>query len=102
MQKFLIRFFDFIFSLVGSIILSPLFLIIALLIAFDSKGGVIFKQNRVGKGDIDFTLYKFRTMQIGSEKYGEITTGKHLLSITRTGKILRKYKLDELPQLLNV
>jgi lipopolysaccharide/colanic/teichoic acid biosynthesis glycosyltransferase len=102
MQKLLIRFFDFIFSLVGLVILSPFFLVIALCISIDSRGGVFFRQSRVGKGGVDFILYKFRTMTTGAEKQGQITSGKHALLITGVGKFLRKYKLDELPQLINV
>ncbi len=102
MQKFLIRFFDLFFSLTGLIIFFPFFLIIALLIVIDSKGGVLYRQSRVGEGNIDFILYKFRTMQTGADKHGQITSGKHSMSITKAGKFLRKYKLDELPQLFNV
>ena len=102
MQKLLIRFFDLLFSLIGLIVLSPFFLLIALLIIIESKGGVFYRQSRVGKDGFDFILYKFRSMQTGAEKHGQITTGKHIMSITRVGKFLRKYKLDELPQLFNV
>ena len=98
----MIRFFDILFSLFGLIILSPFLLIIAVCIAIDSKGGVFYKQTRVGKNNIDFKLYKFRTMAIGSDKGSLITIGEKDSRITKTGFFLRKYKLDELPQLINV
>jgi len=98
----LIRFFDIAFSLVGLIILFPLFLVIALFIIIDSKGGIFFLQKRVGKGNVDFRLWKFRTMSVDAERHGQITVGTNDSRITRPGKFLRKYKLDELPQLINV
>jgi lipopolysaccharide/colanic/teichoic acid biosynthesis glycosyltransferase len=96
------RLFDIFFSIVGLIILLPLFLIIALVIVIESRGGVFYLQNRVGKNGIDFKLYKFRTMFINSDKAGLITVGMRDSRITRVGYQLRKYKFDELPQLLNV
>ena len=96
------RFVDITLSLFGLLILWPFLLIIAVLILFDSKGGVFFKQTRVGNNNVDFLLYKFRTMVIGAEQKGQITVGDKDNRITRTGYFLRKYKLDELPQLLNV
>ena len=102
MTKILIRFFDIIFSVFGLIILFPFFLILSVFILVDSKGGVFFLQQRVGKGGKDFRLLKFRTMYPDSEKHGQITVGDHDDRITRPGKFLRKYKLDELPQLINV
>jgi len=98
----LFRFFDFIFSLVGLIILFPFLFLISLMIAFDSRGGIFFFQNRVGQYGKDFSLWKFRTMHVDSEKHGQITLGTNDSRITRMGKFLRKYKLDELPQLVNV
>jgi lipopolysaccharide/colanic/teichoic acid biosynthesis glycosyltransferase len=68
----------------------------------DSRGGILFRQKRVGKGNKDFTLYKFRTMNQGAEKKGLLTIGNKEKRITNTGYYLRKYKLDELPQLFNV
>jgi len=97
-----IRLFDLIFSFFGLILLSPVFIIIALCIDFDSKGGIFYKQTRVGKGGIDFQLYKFRTMTVGSDKGSLITIGAKDKRITKVGYFLRKYKLDELPQLINV
>lgn len=98
------RAFDFILSLIGLILLSPIFLIISLLIALSSKGGVFYKQTRVGKDNIDFKVYKFRSMIVNADKKGLLSIGKDGRDprITKIGYILRKYKLDELPQLINV
>ena len=96
------RFFDLLFSFLGLIVLSPFFLLTALLIAADSRGGVFYCQTRVGRNGKDFRLYKFRTMASGSDKKGLITVGAKDARITRVGYFLRKYKLDELPQLINV
>ncbi|WP_367116102.1 sugar transferase [Enterococcus faecium] len=94
---------DFLLSLVGIIVLSPIFLILCIAIKIDSKGPVIFKQKRVGKNKTHFYIYKFRTMKVDTPK----ETPTHLLSnpdffITRVGKFLRKTSLDELPQLFNI
>ncbi|HKR04243.1 MAG TPA: sugar transferase [Bacteroidia bacterium] len=96
------RVFDLIFSSLLIILLSPLFLIISLMIVIDSKGGIVFRQKRVGKNNHDFDIYKFRTMHTGSDKKGLLTVGMKDERVTRTGYFLRKYKLDELPQLFNV
>ena len=96
------RIFDIITALIVLIIGFPVFLIIALLIVLDSKGGVFFIQQRVGKNNIDFGLYKFRTMHPDSEKSGQITVGGRDPRITKIGYFLRKYKIDEFPQLINV
>ena len=96
------RFFDITSSLIVLTIGLPFFIIISLLIALDSKGGVFFIQQRVGKHNKDFGLFKFRTMRRGSEKAGQITVGGKDPRITKTGYLLRKFKLDEFPQLLNV
>ena len=96
------RAFDFIFSILLIIILSPFFLIISMIILVDSKGGIVFTQKRVGKNNCDFDIYKFRTMHTGSDKKGLLTVGAKDQRITRTGYFLRKFKLDELPQLFNV
>lgn len=96
------RIFDIFFSFVGIIILLPLFLIISSLILFSSKGGVLYKQTRVGRKNRDFTLLKFRTMFTNSDKKGLLTVGLSDKRVTKVGKYLRKYKLDELPQLLNI
>nr|WP_121272991.1 sugar transferase [Pedobacter schmidteae] len=96
------RIFDFIIALLGIIFLLPLFLMVSVLIAMDSKGNVFYKQMRVGRNRVDFELIKFRTMYIDSDKAGLLTVGDHDRRITRVGCWLRKYKIDELPQLLNV
>ncbi len=96
------RIFDFVFSLIGLIILSPLFFVISLLIIFDSKGGVFYIQKRIGKKFKEFGIIKFRTMRPDSDKRGLLTVGGRDSRITKAGYFLRKYKLDELPQLINV
>mgnify|MGYP004625216051 FL=1 len=98
----MIRFFDIIFSIIGLVILSPLFIVLYLLIRIESKGGGFYSQERIGRNGKPFKLYKFRSMRIGSDKKGLITIGEKDNRITKTGFILRKYKLDELPQLWNV
>lgn len=98
----MIRFFDILFSAIGLLILSPLLLIIALLIKISSKGPVFYKQSRVGLLNIDFLVWKFRTMKVNSDKNGLLTVGGRDPRITGIGYYLRKYKLDELPQLFNV
>lgn len=96
------RYFDLFFTIIGMIVLMPVFLLIALWIKFDSVGPVFFRQERVGLGGNIFGIYKFRTMIVDAEKYGkQITVGADQ-RITVSGKFLRKYKLDELPQLINV
>ncbi len=99
---FIKRVFDFIVSLTALIILSPVFLIIAIIIKLDSKGPVFYKQVRVGKGLKPFNLIKFRTMRPGADKMGYLTVGMRDPRVTKVGYFLRKYKLDELPQLINV
>jgi len=96
------RLFDIICSGLGLLILSPLFLYIAIWIKLDSKGPVFYKQIRVGKNNRDFLLIKFRSMRIGSETKGLITVGTRDPRITSSGYYIRKFKLDELPQLINV
>ena len=84
------------------ILLVPLFLIIAVLVKLDSQGPVFFLQTRVGKNNRDFKLFKFRTMYVDADKKGLLTVGHRDSRITRVGYNLRRYKLDELPQLFNV
>jgi len=96
------RFFDVIFSLVGIVILLPFFFIIYLLIAIESKGGGFYRQIRVGKNGRDFNLLKFRSMRVGSDKKGLITVGEKDSRMTNMGIFIRRYKIDELPQLFNV
>jgi lipopolysaccharide/colanic/teichoic acid biosynthesis glycosyltransferase len=80
----------------------PIFLVLALLIQLDSKGGIFYKQIRVGKNGNDFLLLKFRSMKTDADKKGLLTVGGNDSRITRIGYYIRKYKLDELPQLINV
>lgn len=96
------RFFDVLISLAFLIVFSPVLLIIALLIKLTSKGPIIFTQKRVGKNNTDFTIYKFRTMQVNAPKGISLTVGARDKRITSIGFFLRKFKLDELPQLVNV
>ena len=96
------RIFDIFFSFLGLIVLFIPFLFIALLISIDSKGGVFYKQTRVGKDGIDFKLFKFRSMRTDADKSGLLTVGGTDSRITRIGYTVRKYKIDELPQLINV
>lgn len=96
------RLFDILFSLLGLIILSPFLLFISLLVGFTSKGGVFYLQERIGKNQKPFKLFKFRTMRVNSDSKGLITIGGRDPRITAVGYYLRKYKIDELPQLLNV
>ncbi len=96
------RLFDIVFSLIGIALLSPLIILIALLVGLSSKGGVFFVQSRVGKNNKDFKLFKFRTMHTGADKKGLLTVGGRDPRVTGVGYYLRKYKLDELPQLFNV
>lgn len=96
------RIFDIFFGLIGTIILSPFLIIISILIKLTSEGPVLFKQTRVGLNNKDFKILKFRTMIPDAEKKGlKITVGEDP-RITGIGKFLRKYKLDELPQIINV
>ena len=97
----MIRFFDIFFSLLGLIILSPLLVILSIAIVVESKGGVFYMQTRVGKNNKDFKLFKFRSMAVGSDKKGLLTVGKDS-RITKVGHFIRKYKLDEFAQLINV
>jgi lipopolysaccharide/colanic/teichoic acid biosynthesis glycosyltransferase len=96
------RIFDICFSLGGIIVLSPFFIVFGLLIRLESKGNILFRQKRVGKGNRDFLLYKFRSMYTDAEAKGQLTIGGRDPRITQVGFYLRKFKLDELPQLFNV
>ncbi len=93
---------DILFSLIGLICLFPFFIFISFFIFITSKGGVFFVQLRVGKNNKDFKLYKFRTMFLNSDNKGLLTVGNNDERITKLGYYLRKNKLDELPQLINV
>ncbi len=98
----MIRLLDFVLSLLGFIILIPILVFIAIWIKMDSPGPILYIQSRVGRNNIDFKLFKFRTMRPSSDSLGLLTIGGNDPRITNSGLILRKYKLDELPQLLNV
>ena len=98
----MIRISDFLFSFLGLILLSPFFLLIALFIKISSSGAVLYKQSRIGLKGAEFSVYKFRTMRLNSDKLGLITVGGRDPRVTPIGYYLRKYKLDELPQLINV
>ncbi|PEX88709.1 sugar transferase [Bacillus cereus] len=102
-KKSLKQMIDFIFAIVGLVISSPVFLLLIICIKLDSKGPVLFKQRRIGKGKKEFYILKFRTMRIDTPK--DMPT--HLLEdpdmyITKVGKFLRKTSLDELPQIINI
>lgn len=99
---FFIRCFDIFASLLGIIFLSPLFLIVAIVVASTSKGGVFFRQVRVGKNAKEFKIIKFRTMVVNSPKKSALLTVGADCRVTKVGKFLRKAKIDELPQLFNV
>lgn len=86
----------------GLVLLSPLFLLVSICIKLDTSGPVFYRQIRVGRNNKDFWIIKFRSMRAGSEKSSPVTIGGHDSRITKTGYFLRKYKLDELPQLINV
>lgn len=98
----MIRFFDILFSLLGILLLSPVFIILYVFIRLESKGGGFYRQRRVGRYGRDFYVYKFRSMRVGADKQGLITVGGRDPRITRIGYFIRKYKFDELPQLFNV
>lgn len=96
------RLFDIFASGLGLIALSPLFVVLAVWIKCDSRGPVFYRQTRVGKDNKDFRLFKFRSMRPDSDKLGLITVGGRDPRVTRSGYYIRKYKLDEFPQLINV
>lgn len=96
------RLFDILASGLGLVVLGPLFLLLAIWIKLDSSGPVFYRQVRVGRFNRDFRIYKFRSMKVGSDKGSQVTIGDRDPRITRSGYFIRKYKLDELPQLINV
>jgi len=102
-RHFLKRFIDLLLSFLALVILSPVFLIIAIAIKLDSKGPVLFKQERIGKGGKVFKIYKFRSMCVGAEHTGSgVYSGKGDARVTKVGRILRATSLDEIPQALNI
>ncbi|MBQ1874521.1 MAG: sugar transferase [Paludibacteraceae bacterium] len=96
------RFCDIVFSFIGLLLLSPLFMLVALWIVLDDPGPIFYRQQRVGKEGRDFGLLKFRSMRVGADKQSLITIGDRDPRVTRAGYYIRRYKLDELPQLWNV
>jgi lipopolysaccharide/colanic/teichoic acid biosynthesis glycosyltransferase len=96
------RIFDIFFSLFGLLFFSPLFLIIAIFIKATSKGSIFYSQIRVGKDRNNFELLKFRTMIENADKQGLLTVGNRDFRVTNLGYYMRKFKLDELPQLINI
>ncbi len=96
------RLFDVVASGCGLLVLSPLFLVLAIWIKMDSKGPVFYRQVRVGRNNKDFRIYKFRSMRQDADKGSLVTIGGRDPRITRSGYFIRKYKFDELPQLINV
>ena len=101
MYRVLKRIFDFVSSVIALLLFLPFLIIISLLIIIESRGGVFYRQVRVGRNGREFKIYKFRSMRTGADKEGRITIGNDK-RVTRVGKFLRKTKLDEIPQLFNV
>ena len=96
------RLFDVVASGVGLLLLSPLFLLVAIWIKLDSPGPVFYRQVRVGRYNRDFRIFKFRSMRVGADKGSLVTIGGRDPRVTRSGYFIRKFKVDELPQLINV
>ena len=96
------RIFDFIVSFFSILILFPVFFMVAIIIKVSSSGPIFYKQVRVGKSNIDFKILKFRTMHVNADRMGLLTVGGRDSRVTSVGYYLRKYKLDEIPQLINV
>jgi lipopolysaccharide/colanic/teichoic acid biosynthesis glycosyltransferase len=98
----MIRILDVFFSIFGLLLLSPILFIISLIIQLESKGGIFYLQERIGKNGIPFKLFKFRSMAVGSDSKGLLTVGMNDARITKSGQFIRRHKIDELPQLINV
>lgn len=96
------RLFDIVASALGLLVLSPILIIVAIWIKLDSEGPVFYRQVRVGRYNKDFRIFKFRSMRIGSDKGSLVTIGGRDPRVTRSGYFIRKFKIDELPQLINV
>jgi lipopolysaccharide/colanic/teichoic acid biosynthesis glycosyltransferase len=96
------RLFDILVSFFILLLFLPVAVIIAFVISLESKGGVFYFQERIGKNGVPFQLWKFRTMQKNADQYGKLTVGMNDVRITKAGLFLRKYKLDEFPQFVNV
>jgi lipopolysaccharide/colanic/teichoic acid biosynthesis glycosyltransferase len=102
MKKLLKRFFDISISLLAVILLLPLFVTVIIAIKISDKGPALFKQERAGRGGGQFIFYKFRTMKLGVDPFGQSPKSGDDPRLIRPGKFLREYSLDELPQLFNV
>jgi lipopolysaccharide/colanic/teichoic acid biosynthesis glycosyltransferase len=98
----MIRILDVFFSIFGLLLLSPILFIISLIIQLESKGGIFYLQERIGKNGIPFKLFKFRSLAVGSDSKGLLTVGMNDARITKSGQFIRRYKIDELPQFINV
>jgi lipopolysaccharide/colanic/teichoic acid biosynthesis glycosyltransferase len=98
----MLRLLDVLFSFLGLIVLSPLLILLCLWVKFDSAGPILYIQKRVGLNGKDFNLIKFRSMRVNADKLGLLTVGGRDPRITNSGYYIRKYKMDELPQLFNV
>ena len=96
------RIFDIFTSIVILTIFFPFGVIFSFLIIFESRGGVFYRQERIGKNQVPFRLFKFRTMRVDADKFGQLTVGMRDPRITRVGYFIRKFKLDEFPQFINV
>lgn len=96
------RLFDIVSSGIGLLCLAPVFVVMAIWIKLDSRGPVFYRQTRVGRYGRDFRIFKFRSMRVGSDKGRQITVGERDPRITHSGYFIRRYKIDELPQLINV
>lgn len=96
------RSFDIIASLLGIIIVFPFLFPVLLAVVIESRGGAFYRQSRVGRGGKDFRLLKIRSMYVDSDRKGQLTIGKRDSRVTRTGSFIRKFKLDEFPQLINI
>lgn len=96
------RVFDFIMSLILLLLISPILLVLALFIVIDSPGGVFYRQVRITQYGKEFRIHKFRTMVSNADKIGSLVTVGEDSRVTKIGKILRKYRLDELPQLIDI
>ena len=96
------RAFDFLFSLFILVLFFPIGFVISILILFSSPGGIFYMQERIGRQGLPFKLYKFRSMRIDADQSGKLTVGMKDPRITQVGIFIRKYKLDEFPQFINV
>ena len=96
------RIFDIVISIIILAVFLPLGIVISCWIAFESRGGVFYRQERIGKNGIPFIMLKFRSMVVNSDQKGKLTVGMADPRITRSGRFIRKFKLDEFPQFLNV